>query len=309
VGTLLALLLTTPEGHSLTHQQYINGVHQTRVELILDQTGLPHTAVRIDDLIYSPSQVTITVQPVHDYFMPQADGYRSVSALDLKLSDEQVNKLRARFEKVVWMKYANNTGSYDCATVVADFLKQETGLAVPVTLNASPTLTFAWLATEGVIGNSQIGKRNFISFSESGWKGVAAKAGHSWLSGAEAKLFLTLSPFVAAEQWSIRREDNLFTSTPMAEEADKKRIKEHMVRWQQSEEFQELNLRLKTIEARKTDVSESRYAELRSEVIKDWTQFAREQSAQLLDQAQQERSQTLATDLKLEAQALNLLKP
>ncbi len=168
---------------------------QTRIEILLDTTGLPHTAIRIDDLVYSPSQAMITVSTTRTYLNVTAGTKvpRRVVGLDLNLTDKQIERIKTKLESLVWNNYNNFTGAFDCTTVVLDALREE-GQSVPPVINASPSLAVAWLVTEGMVGNSVIGDLESIELNSKALPGLTW--GLSLLSTSiEAKLFYLGGPY------------------------------------------------------------------------------------------------------------------
>lgn len=184
-----------------------------RVELIHDMYAFPHTAIRIDDRIYSPGQKTVLVSTVREYLKPDLASPvpRSVSLVELKLSDEEVSALRERFEEIAWLNYYNETGVHDCATLVCTVLEKTLDLRLPPVVDASPSLTYTWLRADGFFGNPRIGKTTFVHLNPSpSWNQTLTARGLRALSGgAEAKIFYLSAPFIAAEQNRIRNEEQI----------------------------------------------------------------------------------------------------
>jgi len=309
--SLTALLLTTPWSHSTPVDTYLNQVierkGQARVEILLDSTGLPHTAIRIDDLVYSPSQAMVTVSTASTYLNLTAgtQAPRRLIGLDLKLTDPQVDKIKRKLESLVWSNYNNFTGAFDCTTVIFDVLKED-GLQVPPVVDASPSLSIAWLVSEGMIGNAVVGDLESIELKSK------ASTTLTWTSAMlsasiEAKLFYFGAPYFWSTQSRIRSDGRLYWESQSAREFDEDLILKVVERIKLEPWYRDIQLRFESVELQRLSSTEEAYLRKKSQLQAHWAKNLAAKISLLKEQIAKDSSATLSMDLRREIVALERL--
>lgn len=224
ISALTVGLLVPKEGFT-TKEGYIHTVlneQRETVEVILDTRIFPHTAIRVGDRIYSPSQVTLNVFHLQQYVLPESPEHiRYFQTQELRLNPKEIEDLKNNFESLIWKKYHNYSGFYDCSTVVSDMLsKAAPDLKIPSIVNASPTYLMAWLKVQRLMGNNKIGPSRFIynpasddttqQFISDSLQESLKYTVTAFEQSVESKLFFVLSPFIYYIQGEIRNQNDLF---------------------------------------------------------------------------------------------------
>lgn len=212
VASFAAITLTSDFGESKPIGTYLHSLETNTqtVDIILDTSFFPHSAMRIGHTIYNPGQTSITALTVPMYLGNlTSQQLRTIQILRLNLPVEKVNELKEAANKGLWLHYNNRTGFYDCTTVISDWLGQ-VGIQVPSVINASPSLMFAWLKGQGLLSESLVVDSHFRldpTFSQS--SSIFSTAVSTLSRSIEAKLFTLLFAEVHFNQQRIRAESQL----------------------------------------------------------------------------------------------------
>ncbi|MGZ3694059.1 MAG: hypothetical protein ACXWQO_07650, partial [Bdellovibrionota bacterium] len=179
------------------------------VQLFVETTPLPHTALRIGNKVYSYGQEFMTTTAVGEYLgttvdIPFAKPFwnlisRALRITNLNLTDAEVAKLQRDLELNTGKVYDNRTLVNDCATMVKRVLEKNTSLQIPSAIDASPSLSSTYLSLRGTLGDSRIGKTELLVTDKSNNE-FALSARNAYIAMLEAKAIWALAPMNAAER-------------------------------------------------------------------------------------------------------------
>lgn len=119
---------------------------------------------------------------------------RSVRVTNLNLDEKEILALRRELEMNTGKVYRNTTFVNDCATMIARALEKHTPLAIPVAIDALPSVTSTYLSVRRALGDERVGPTQQILFNENDSKGFHV-ARNTLVAMQEAKIALYGAPF------------------------------------------------------------------------------------------------------------------
>ena len=314
-ASFLTVLLLLDAGQAVPVKQYMEKVElerESRVEIILDTTGFPHTALRIDDLVYSPSQAIVTVRPLNDY-LGKADDIllpRSLITIDLNLSTAEAELVKSEFENIVWKNYYNVTGLHDCTTVVSDILQKTLGMGVPSHFSSSPSAAMGWWRSEGLLGNARIGQMEAINLASDnqGLYRMGAQSMSVLSQSIEAKLFYFLAPQVQKAQEQLRAKRELYWQSETYKKKIEDMEKQHYAEVSESPQVKSIERLIRIQKLKLSYLTKPALDQKIAQLAQEIDNFYRDR-VQLLDSSiAREKSTTLITAFESQKRALSSVR-
>lgn len=182
------------------------------VQLLVETTPLPHTALRIGHKVYSYGQEFMTSKPVGTYMdegKSSADsssaqsvtappiealekvGPRAVRVTTLNLPKDVVAKLQRQLEMNTGKKYENNTMVNDCATMIKRALEENDALQIPVLIDAFPSVSSTYLSLRQAFGDKRVAKTELVTYGTEGKK-FFNTARNTYIAMMESKVLTSL---------------------------------------------------------------------------------------------------------------------
>lgn len=155
-----------------------------KVELLVETTPFPHTALRIGNTVYSYGQEYMTATHFASYMstMPPANASssadrdflrwlgdslrekaeRSVRVVPLKLDKAVIEKLQRDLTLNTQKRYHNRTLVNDCATMIKRALEANGAISIPAAIDAYPSASAAYLGLLHTLGDERVGEAKLV---------------------------------------------------------------------------------------------------------------------------------------------------
>lgn len=218
------------------------------VQLLVETTPFPHTALRIGDKVYSYGVDYMTSRGFTEYVLsappdtksgePGKENFltrltdtgskamaRAIRVTDLNLTPEQVNKLRRELEMNTGKAYDNRTLVNDCATMIKRALEANSDIRIPGVIDPLPSVSSAYLSMRKALGDTQVGTTKMVTQAENLKTFTLAR--NAYIAMMEGKIALATAPFnlpVRGYMEIFKKDEDLQFHTP--------EVKAEITKWQ-----------------------------------------------------------------------------
>jgi hypothetical protein len=222
------------------------------VQLIVETTPFPHTALRIGDKVYSYGVEYMTSRGFTEYVLgaapatksaePDKNNFysrltdtgaksmaRAMRVTDLNLTPEQVNKLRRELEMNTGKAYDNRTFINDCATMIKRALEVNSDIRIPGVIDPLPSVSSAYLSMRKALGDNQVGITKMVTENTGGALKNFTVARNAYIGMMEGKIALVSAPFnlpVRGYMDLFKKDEDLQFHTP--------EVKAEILKWQEN---------------------------------------------------------------------------
>lgn len=147
-------------------QSFVNaGTARGRIQLLIESTPFPHTALNINGRVYSFGVERLEVFSLAEYMTTHRarqsaePGFlqRGVTVVDIHFEPERVAKIVSQLESQSFKRYVNKTCTHDCSTMAMKALGFENRL-----FDASPSFSAMFLGLQKRLGDPTVGKISLV---------------------------------------------------------------------------------------------------------------------------------------------------